>query len=150
MTTRLTRTQLLAQSVKANVVFFRFGNEETGADPIVAVCRDEAAIETFCAVHGRAIQYPGVYWQELPLQGPDMPYRTWPNLETLFLVTEGGIGDVVGDTNIDPVALAVFVDKAGAEVFAKAEGNPNVVVRQVPLDSALPIPSAITGDPLLF
>lgn len=150
MTRRFTRTQLLAQSVTAYVVFFRFGDEETGGDPIVAVVREELDIEPFAALHGREILYPSVYWQEIPLEGPDFPYAEWPNVHELYLVTEGGIGDAIGDTEIDPVALAAFVDREGAEQFAAAEHNSNVVVRKVQLDVALAIPDWITGDPLQY
>lgn len=150
MTKRFTHTQLLAQSVTACVAFFRFGDAEVGADPIVGVFRNEADVEHFAMEHGRAISYPDVYWQEIPLEGPQLPYSTWPGVEELYLVTEGGIGDMLGDTGIDPTALAVFVDHAGAVAFAASTDNPNVVVRKVPLNAALPIPDSITGDPLKY
>lgn len=150
MSKLLTRTQLLAKSVTAKVVFFRFGDDEDGADPIVTVIRDESDVQRFAAQHQRLVAYPDVYWQEIPLQGPEFPYASWPEITDLFLVTEGGIGDVSGDTEIDPVALAAFTDRAGAEVFAAAQRNPNVVVRKVALDTALPIPAWITGDPLKY
>lgn len=148
MTRLLTRTQTLNKSVKVNVVFFVFGDEESGADPIVSLVRTEADVEGFAAKHGREIRIDEVYWQEIPLRGPAFPYETWPEITDLFLVTEGGIGDEAGDTEIDPVALAAFVDQSGAEAFAAAEHNPNVVVRKVELDTALPIPAWITGSPL--
>lgn len=143
----LTQTQLLAHCVPAHVVFFSFSHDDDRADAIVAVFRDARDIDTFSASHGRQIEYPRVYSQEVPLQGPAMPYEAWPEVATVYLVTEGGISDATGDTEIDPVALAVFVDREGAERFAAAEGNPNVVVREVPLDAPLPIPAWVTGSP---
>lgn len=150
MTRLLTRTQRLSRSVKVNVVFFVFGDEESGADPIVSLVRTEADVERFAAQHGRTIGIDTVYWQEIPLQGPEFPYETWPEISELFLVTEGGIGDSVGDTEIDPVALAAFVDHVGAVSFAAEAHNPNVVVRKVALDTALPIPAWITGNSLQY
>ena len=146
----LTRGQTLANTVNLLVVFFRFGDAHRGADPIVGAFRSEAELETFCEAHGRQIRYPEVYWQEIPLEGPALPYQEWPDLHELYLVTEGGIGDAIGDTGIDPTALAAFVDLEGAQRFAAAEHNENVVVRKVALDTALPIPAWITGDPLQY
>lgn len=150
MTAVFTHTQLLAQSVRVHVVFFVFGDDAHGADPIVGVFRNDASIEPFAAAHARTINSDSVYWQEIPLQGPEFPYAVWPDVSKLHLVTEGGIGDANGDTGIDPSALAAFVDRDGAMAFAAAAHNPNVVVRQVDLDTALPIPSWITGDPLTY
>lgn len=150
MTRLLTRTQLLAQSATVKVVFFVFGDDAHGADPIVTVVRHEADIESFAHDHGRALNTDDVYWQEIPLEGPEFPYREWPDIHELFLVTEGGISDAVGDTGIDPTALAAFVDQEGAERFASAERNPNVIVRNVALNTALRIPAWITGDPLKY
>ena len=150
VTKLFTHTQLLAQSVLVHVLFFRFGDDEVGADPIVGVFRNESDIEPFAVSHARCINYPDVYWQEIPLEGPEFPYREWPDIRELFLVTEGGIGDTIGDTEIDPTALAAFVDLDGAERFAAAEHNDNVVVRKVALNTALPIPAWITGDPLKY
>lgn len=67
MTKVLTRTELLAKSVKVNVVFFVFGDDESGADPIVTLVRRETDVERFAAEHGRTIRIEQVYWQELPL-----------------------------------------------------------------------------------
>lgn len=149
MKATLTHSALLARCVPVHVVFFRFGDEETGADPIVAVFREESRIEGFAKEHGHVIRYPEVYWQEIPLQGPAMPYLEWPDVETVHLVTECGMGNDK-DTELDPVALAAFVDLEGAQAYAAARNNENVVVRTVALDVALPIPEWITGDPLKY
>ena len=147
MTRRATHTQSLAQSVIVHVVFFRFGDDATVS---YTHLRAHETIGVFAAAHSRDVTYPDVYWQEMPLQGPESPYATWPEIRELYLVTEGGISDATGDTEIDPTALGAFTDQSSAEAFANEHHNSNVVVRKVALDTELPIPAWITGDALKY
>ena len=77
-------------------------------------------------------------WNAFAVHGPDEPYATLSDVEVVYLVSAGGIGDRIGNTGLNPVCLAVFADEPSARAYAESTHDPLIDVRTVPLGVLLP------------
>lgn len=114
-------------------------NYEGCSEPFIAAVRTEQEAESLLSSAMLNGHTGTVDWETHYLQGPDAPYASWPDVDVVHVVSEGGIGNSEGNTGHDPVGLGVFIDLPGAEAFARRHNNPAVVVRTVPVGVLLPI-----------
>lgn len=109
------------------------------AEPLVAALRSTEDIDHVvpsCLPNGHTGRPD---WEVHHLHGADEPYSEWDGIDQLFVVSYGGIGDGIGNTEHEPSGLGVFVDRSSAVRYAERNRDPNVVVRTVKVGELLEI-----------
>lgn len=108
-------------------------------EQLLAVVRSADDIERL-GLPSRIAGHTGLLdWNGFTLHGPDEPYMTMPDIDVVYIVNAGGIGDRFGDTGLNHVCLGVFTDEASARAYADSTRDPMVDVRTVPVGVLLPI-----------
>ena len=134
---RLSPALPVRTGIQAFLVFFEYDDVSDdvtySTEPLIAVLREGDDISDVLGLSHYNGHTGSTDTTMLPLQGPDAPYSVWPDIDVVHVVSSGGISNAGDDTGLDPVARGIFVDLAGAEIFAQRHNDPTVVVRTVPV-----------------
>lgn len=89
-------------------------------DMLCAVTGSEAEMRALALDLPRQGISAKMWWQDMPLQGPNAPHICWPHPPEVHIVAEGGIDNARGDTGRDFEPLGVFTDLPAADMYARA------------------------------
>lgn len=113
---------------------------------LLTVVLDEAKCLELHASSGNNPIRPLVEWDALPIldDQSDIPSSS---LQHVYIVSWGGIDDIVGDTGLSPTVEGIFISQANAEAFRANQGGTTRAIRQVKLGELLPLHFVTDEDP---
>jgi hypothetical protein len=105
--------------------------------PLFAVTRSMAKLVDLVEAELGRGQEPNLGWGQHYLQGPEMPYRTWPNINCVHVAFSGDSALLQEVLDEKSGILGVFVDRASATEVLTTRGQLNTQVVAVPLDAKM-------------
>ena len=128
-----------SNAIDVHAVYLK--REDRRDERLLAVVLDESECHKLHQIYGLDDARPLVSWTTHKLIGP-RPDPSRP-IETVYVVSSGGIDDTTGNSGFPPTVLGVYTTRQTAEKAKRAQDTHDLTIRAVTVGAELPAEFAI-------